>query len=275
MLFSERIQRRQRLWWKTLRLTLHTRTRCRFTELTREDPLRRWHCCRYWQRKLSNKWNAREFAAKLGIDVPELYWSGTDIDALPFGELPARHAIRAVAGHSSRQVFVMVDGVDLLGHDELPPANLREQLRSVVRSGPVPLRLLVEEFMGDAEALPLDYKLYVFGGHVAAIDVIRRSGTGDFVFDSHGADWTPIPFTHDQAGRRLELPKPACLEQLLEAGRAFGRAFGSFVRVDFYLPARGPVFGECTSLPSLGRHFSRATDEAFARLWEEHCPRTI
>lgn len=275
MLFHERIRRRQRLWWQTPRLSLHTRTRCRFTELTRDDPLWRWHCCRYWQRKLSNKWNSREFAARLGIDVPELYWSGTDVDALAFSEVPAHYAIRAVAGHSSRQVFVMVDGVDLLRREELPHAKLREQLRAVVRGGPVPLRLLVEEYLGDAGALPLDYKVYLFGGYVAAIDVMQRSRSGEFVFDSYGTDWETVPFTHDQAGKRLELPRPACLDRLLEAGRAFGRAFGSFVRVDFYLPPRGPVFGECTSLPTLGWHFSHATDEAFGRLWDEHCPGTI
>ena len=64
--FGRKIQERHRILWNEKHPGIHDANTCRNELLSRDDPLSSWHCCPLWQRKLENKWNAREFAIKLG-----------------------------------------------------------------------------------------------------------------------------------------------------------------------------------------------------------------
>ena len=111
--FSERLRTRQRLWWEARSGSLHRRRERRALR-SRDDPDDDWHCCKYWQRTVVDKWNAREFAAKHGCVLPELYWSGADPSAAPLGSLPSRFVIRPTLGANKEGVAVMVEGRELL-----------------------------------------------------------------------------------------------------------------------------------------------------------------
>jgi len=276
-LISVRIKRRMRLW-RRLRLTTHTRARCRYTHRTRELPLESWRCCRFWQRQLTNKHNSREFAALHSVAVPELYWCGHGSEEIPFEDLPNAFVIRPTAGTRAEGVYAMKDGVDLMTGRTKTPEDLRRELRAWVRKRPRRELILVEEFLRTPEGetrFPVEYKFYVFGDAIGLISAVSR--------DSERRDWAC--FREDWS--RFDQPmfkskesvdsfgRPDSLENLCEAARKLGRSFGSFVRVDLYETNRGVVFGEFGATPGEGRGFSAHGDRYLGELWHEHWQGTI
>jgi len=110
----------------------------------------------------------------------------------------------------------------------------------------IPRGLIVEPFLGEAGALPVDYKIYVFGGKAACIKVDRNREHGHWraIYD---LDWRPIwapPSWSDP-------PPPASLGEMIEAAETLGKGF-DFVRVDFYDLNGKPRFGEMTFYPGSG-----------------------
>ncbi|MEJ7682262.1 MAG: hypothetical protein WKG06_31315 [Segetibacter sp.] len=69
------------------------------------DTMEKWKDVKNWQRKLSNKYNSREFARKHSCRVPELYWKGNNYTAIDFDNLPEHYVIRPTKGHSLKLVF--------------------------------------------------------------------------------------------------------------------------------------------------------------------------
>ena len=275
--FSSRVQRRYQLFWRKRRFSLHTRGFCQRTYLSRQDALDTWHCCAFWQRKLSNKWNSREFAQMLGCSVPELYWSGTKLTEIPFDRLPDQFVIRSVVGHSRQAVLVLDRGRDLLKGQRYDPARIIEVMRPRMRTFP-PGRLLVEAFVapepGVPTSLPRDYKFYVFGDRIAVIQVFER---GEKVTTSTFDDsWNPLPHLHRiDISPKVEPLPPACIDELRAVARTLGKAFGSFVRVDMYAGAQGALFGEFAATPSKGQAFTAFADQYLGELWAATYPDSI
>src|SRR5688572_28186742 len=67
-------------------------------------PLQEWKNIANWQRRLSNKLNAKEFAQKYGCKVSEVYWYGDEMDfkKFDFNSLPENYVIKPIPGHSSK-----------------------------------------------------------------------------------------------------------------------------------------------------------------------------
>jgi uncharacterized protein involved in propanediol utilization len=122
----------------------------------------------------------------------------------------------------------------------------------------VPTGVLVEPFIGAGGALPIDYKIYVFGGRAACVKVDRDREHGNWR-SIHALDWQPI---WAPPGASL-LPPPASLEEMIAAAETLGRDF-DFVRVDFYEIDGRPRFGEMTFYPGSG--LSPLPDELDHRL---------
>lgn len=287
--FSERIARRHRLWWRsgpqplyawrTYRDALHWQREKR-TSRTRDDADEAWRCCAFWQRSLVNKWNGREFAARHGCTVPELYWRGRRAfapAALRRASLPRHFVLRPVWGSGRRGVYVVTDGRDLLRDQAASPAELGARLlRSSPRSWTAPV--LLEEFVRTEEGhyrLPLEYKCYTFGDTVAAVEMIERSSiyAGGARHRYYTPDWKPFA---DPVNLGLPpLPHadpPRCLDQMLRNAVRLGAAFGTFVRVDFFSTDRGCVFNEFSSTPGKGTAYTPYGDELLGALWTAKYP---
>ena len=104
--------------------------------------------------------------------------------------------------------------------------------------------LLVEPFVGCCGALPIDYKLFVFGGQVAFIQVHLERETAHrwIVLDRK---WRQLTASSDAP------PRPNSMPAMIRAAEALGRDF-DFVRVDLYEVAGQPKFGEVTFYPGSG-----------------------
>ncbi len=269
-----RIRSRQAIWWGKripLRSRLH---RLRELERVRDpaDPLEAWRCCVFWPRALTNKLNARAFAAHLGCALPAVLWMGRFPERIPFESLPAHYVVKPIVGAACGGVLAVSDGVELMCGARRTVADLRAQalaMHGKIARWPI----LVEEFAGAPGVLPLEYRCHVFGDTVAAIEVVRRHGPKSQHQTVYDAEWRmlPPPFrTIHPAGGELE--RPPHLDELVRLAGVLGAAIGTYMRADFYATDRGWAFGEFSSTPGGGDGFSPFAVELFERLWREKFP---
>lgn len=276
-MFKQRIRRRQRAWWGGELSRLRrapggfTRIRHLAVHLSADDSMDRWRSGRYWQRRLANKWNSREFVQKHGVSVPELYAASRVMHRIDWASLPAHFAVRQSLGTYARQVWVVYDGHELIRERTMTRAQLVSDVRRE-RGRASPFKLCVEAFIGDSARLPVQYRLYAFNGHVAAVFHETRQGVGrysTFAFRPDGAAFEarlctdPLP--------EAPVTPPPSLKQMVQQARQLSAVIGSFVRFDCYDTPAGSVFGEFSFQPILSV-LTPAADELFGRMWVEHCP---
>jgi hypothetical protein len=117
--------------------------------------------------------------------------------------------------------------------------------------GQVPRRVIVEELLSGVDgAIPTDYKLLVFHGRCAYIQVdAERFGprTQDFFLP----DWQHLPLSGGPPWACPRPAKPPALAEMIEVAERLG-ADTDFVRVDLYCIDGRVVFGELTSFPAGG-----------------------
>lgn len=112
--------------------------------------------------------------------------------------------------------------------------------------GEIPRGLLVEPFVGDRATLPVDYKFFVFRGRVEYVQVHFGRGAQHrwIVLDR---SWTRLSAPSDDPNPA----RPPSLTRMMAAAETLGQGF-TFVRVDLYDGASGPLFGEMTFYPGSG-----------------------
>ena len=122
---------------------------------------------------------------------------------------------------------------------------------------------MVEPFIGTQGQLPIDYKIYVFGGAATHIQVHleRENGHRWVLFDRKWNRVSAVTQDEDPAP-----PKSLC--RMLDAAELLSRGF-DFVRCDFYEVGSQPVFGEMTFYPGSGldKFNPVALDTEFGQYW--------
>lgn len=177
--------------------------------------------------------------------IPTL-WQGTDLPATP--PWPTPFVVKARHG-CNQNAFVLDDAADWDAIRRRAAGWMRRDYgywldEALYRA--IPRGLLVEPFVGRPPILPLDYKFYVFGGRVEAVQVhLGRGGRHRWVL-------------FDREWRRLSAPDadtdpaaPATLGRMIAAAETLS-ATRDFVRVDLYEIDGKPLFGEVTFYPGSG-----------------------
>ncbi len=110
----------------------------------------------------------------------------------------------------------------------------------------VPRGIVVEPFIGAGGQLPVDYKIYVFGGRAAYVQIHLERETAHrwLLFDR---DLNPV--SNDPNGDRPAFP--ASIHAMIAAAEALAADF-DFLRCDFYDTDAGPHFGEFAVYPGSG-----------------------
>jgi hypothetical protein len=127
----------------------------------------------------------------------------------------------------------------------------------------IPRGILIEPFIGAQGQLPIDFKIYVFGGVATHVQVHLERETGHrwMVFDRN---WNRVSaVTKDE-----DPPPPKSLGRMLDAAELLSNGF-DFVRCDFYEVDSRPVFGEMTFYPGSGldKFNPIDLDAEFGRYW--------
>ncbi|QIL03133.1 hypothetical protein G7078_10315 [Sphingomonas sinipercae] len=197
--------------------------------------------------RLADKLHAKDFVAdQLGPDwVTPTLWRGVTLPAEPAWEFPYVVKSRHGCGHT-----IVVH--DLAGHKQA----VRQSRRWMRRSyggwldewlyGQIERGLLVEPFIGEAPTLPVDYKVFVFGGEARFVQVhLDRAGRHRWIVLDR--QWQRV----SEASSDPDPAPPAELSVMLRAAERLGAGF-CFVRADFYQVDGKARFGEMTFYPGSG-----------------------
>lgn len=216
---------------------------------------------------LADKLAVKEHVAdRLGREwvVPTL-WSGEELPEAP----PCAAPFVVKARHGCNQTRFAFDGAA-----DWPSIRADSERWMKHRYGfwldewlyrDIPRGLLIEPFIGEGRALPVDYKFYVFGGHVAFIQVHLGRGSHHrwMQFDR---DWRRVSAATDDP----DPPRPQSLAAMIAAAETLGRD-QEFIRTDFYQRDGKPIFGEITFYPGSGldRFDPVALDEEIGAEWRK------
>ena len=240
-------------------------------------PLSAWKDVPNWQRKLSNKYNARVFAAAAGCKVADLYWKGRNLELLNFDTLPTQYVIRPTVGHGSSNVFIMNKGLNLFDQQHYSPEEIKKSLQKELDSHPA-LEFLFEEFV-QSEAgeytIPNDFKFLCFNGKIASISVIDRVSPKVGYSYFYDENWNKMERLHYLYPGKDEPEKPACFSEMVEQAKRLSELYEIFVRVDFFATSKGAVFCEFTPTPALGRLFTPYGKKLLNEYWDKYCPGLI
>jgi len=134
--------------------------------------------------------------------------------------------------------------------------------------GEIPRGLLVEPFVGHNQDLPIDYKMFVFGGEVRFVQVHLQRATNHrwVVMD---LDWNRVSSPDGWP----DPEPPTRLVEMIHAATRLGRDL-PFVRADFYEVHGRPLFGELTFYPGSGLEKVEppALNREMGELWAEAMP---
>lgn len=266
--FSDRIIYRHNKFWKDKNAEIVRNT---LTDAT--APWEEWKDVKNWQCKLSNKYNAREFAKKHNCRVPELYWKGKDCGSINFDALPLNYVIRPTNGHSLQCVYLFKNSINLLDGKKYPEEDIKENLKKALQNN-LHVELLIEEFVkteaGEYQ-IPDDYKFYMFNGKIGCIQVINRLACSKGFTTWYNEEWKLLPNLTINYPDGEEQQAPRCLSQMIEAAKTLSKIYKIFCRIDFYATDKGAVFGEFTPTPALGKGFTKAGDTLLSQYWAKYC----
>lgn len=266
--FTKRVRKRHKIFWSDSNAET-----VRNTIMSASDPLWKWKDVDNWQRKLSNKYNSREFAKMHHCKVAELYWKGRDCDSIDFDSLPKNYVIRPTIGHSSGLVFLMTGSLNLMDGKTYTKEEIRQTLAAALDENIV-LEFLVEEFLRTENGeykIPNDFKFYMFKGNVAAIQIINRLGPSKGFTCSYDENWKLLENVNNYYDDGTYEDPPQCLPEMVEKAKELSISYDIFVRIDFYATDKGAVFGEFTPTPFMGYNFTPFGDRLFIEHWDKYC----
>lgn len=256
----ERLRVRLCYLWRHRRLPdLHRPTR--FTELVQRRKL---HDRDPRTPTLADKLLVKAVVAeRLGPDwVTPTIWSG---EALP-EHAPWPRPFVLKSRHGCRQVVVVGPGDDWAAVRARAERWIRrpyggwldEWLYRRIARG-----FLVEPYIGSGDALPVDYKLFPFGGRVEYVQVhLDRAGRHRWMVMDRKWRRVSSPTWEEDP------PRPASLSLMVAGAEELARGF-DFVRVDLYEVGGRPRFGELTFYPGSGldRFDPVSLDEVMGAHW--------
>jgi len=265
---TKRIRKRNKTFWeasdaKTVKNTI----------MSASDPIKDWANIKHWQRKLSNKYNSREFAKMHNCQVPDLYWKGRDYKNIIWDNLPQNYVIRPTIGYSSNLVFLMSNSISLMNGKTYSKEGIEEILKSALEENSR-LEFLIEEFLKTEEGLckiPDDYKFYTFNGKIATIQVINRLGPSKGFTSCYDENWRVMKNVNDYYTPGAYHPAPRCLSEMVQYAKELSKSYKIFVRIDFYATNKGAVFGEFTPTPFMGRYFTPYGTKLLIDHWNKFC----
>lgn len=113
-------------------------------------------------------------------------------------------------------------------------------------------RIIIEEYIGEIEHLPLEYKIHVFNGKARSLYVVSGRNE-DIRYNNYYIDWTPFDGSQFNGWKKTdyELKKPDNFAEMVKLAETLAKPF-PFVRVDLYNINGKILFSEMTFTPAKG-----------------------
>lgn len=224
----------------------------------------------------ADKLGLRTYVEQMGRGylLPKLIGVYDDVDEVDFDSLPNRFVLKCTHGYNANLICRDKAQLDIAEAQHKLRSWMNEKISKVtgeLHYDSIVPRILCEEFLDDlANEVPVDYKIYCFGGKAHCTMVCTERGLGsDPNIDFYDREWkTKLHYFRESriTDRYREVPKPLSFDEMVQHAEYLSRPF-HFVRMDFYDIQGRPVIGEMTFTPH-GCIDLDYTDEAQALLGE-------
>lgn len=209
-------------------------------------------------RRLADKYQVLHYVESLGLGalVKTCFGVWDRPEEIDWDALPERFVLKTTlgCGHHvfcrDKAAFDRAAAADALRRAQRQRDYLQYSELQYRPTRETPNRILCERLLdtGDAGA-PNDYKLYCFYGEPRFVLTCfdrAESGKAEYLFTDLA--WNRVDY-HPSTCADGVIPRPACLDEMIEAARRLSAPF-PFVRVDFFEEHGRPVFGELTFTPA-------------------------
>ena len=203
-----------------------------------------WKCC--------DKFYVREFAISKGIcenNLPKLLDTYNDPKEIDFNKLPNKFVLKCSHGCGFNIICTNKTNID--------EKNTRRKLKKWLKTKfgyetaelhytHVKPRIICEEFIGDGNSFPWDYKVYCFFG-VPKIVLVCTDRETKYETHFYDINWNKLNMRNNQS--QDDIAKPQTFDEMLKICEKLAKDF-PFVRIDFYEWNNRAVLGEMTFTPA-------------------------
>ncbi|PKH22446.1 hypothetical protein CIG19_13610 [Enterobacterales bacterium CwR94] len=227
--------------------------------------------------RLSDKYHVREYiAAKIGAEylIPLIYETDNPTSLL---SLPSLKGMVVKPNHASGMVEILLEEPDALKKQQLVnrcqewlKTDFSSQYREIHYRYIKP-RILVEKFIGEGGAAPVDYKFHMFnkrdGNFEYVLQVIYNRNEPRLSMNFYVNNLQIAFHKIRNTGLDISRDQPA-LENALSLSRELASEF-DYVRVDWYLQGEQLYFGELTFTPGAGlvTGLEKGLNEMMGDMW--------
>lgn len=227
---------------------------------------------------LVNKTNMFSFAQKHNIPLPHRYAETKSVKDIDFNQIPERVVVKPNNSADSDCVMLFAGGKEIFSGSLVAPEERSCFIEKTFQDGRFLnsyTKILVEEFIQDYDdrfLIPRDFKVYVAGGQAHIIQVIDRNGPKKAWSHSfYDRNWNEIQDrVQETYARGSRISAPERLSELISLSERMAKEINCFMRLDFFISPDRVVFGEFTSYPFAGRHYTQWGDDLMCRLMDQY-----
>ncbi len=207
--------------------------------------------------KCASRDGVREYLKELGLEnllIP-IYGIFDSFDEIDFDKLPDQFVMKCTHACAFNKI--------VLNKSELDLEATRKQFSKWLKTNygkktvelhysPIKPRIIIEKYIGELDALPVEYKIHVFNGIAKSMYVVTGRGK-DIRYNNYYIDWTPFDGSQFNGWKKTdyELEKPQNWDEMVKIAEKLGEKF-PFVRVDLYNINGKIYFSEMTFTPAKG-----------------------
>ena len=207
--------------------------------------------------KCASRDGAREYLKELGLEdllIP-IYGIYDSFDEIDFSKLPDQFVLKCTHACAFNQIVLDKSKLDLTEtrkrFNKWLKTNYGKKTLELHYS-PIKPRIIIEKYIGELDALPVEYKIHVFNGKARSMYVVTGRGK-DIRYNNYYIDWKPFDGSQFNGWKKTdyELTPPANWDAMVKIAEKLGEKF-PFVRVDLYNINGKIYFSELTFTPAKG-----------------------
>lgn len=217
---------------------------------------------KYHAHDITDKTVMFSLITELGIPLPKQYYSGT-FQNIPWKTIPKKCVIKPSGLWSAQGVYLFVNNIEKTTGKTILFSDRKKFIEKDMKSKIENTKWIIEEYLEDYDSKydrARDFKCYVAGGKVWFIVVyVRHSKKSKNKSNNrtYTRNWIPFYRKWDAYEMSKEIvKKPKDLHKLIEYAEKIASKIDCFLRLDFYMTKRGPVFGEFTTTPNAGQYIN-------------------
>lgn len=204
-----------------------------------------------------NKYEVRKYIESKGLPhiLNELYGAWDSVDEIDWEGLPEEYVMKVSNGYAGHvfkkkgRIFSIIDAKKQLS-STLEKYDYHYYLTGDLFTGATKQKIICERILHSSFGYdsPEDYKFHCFNGVPMYLDFLAdrnsREGYKEFFMDLDLNDRSE----YEGEAKPGTIEAPVCYSEMIEIARILSEDF-PYVRVDLYVEAGKPVFGELTFTP--------------------------